>query len=639
MGIDLLAAERPQQITRNSHAHTDDTNTTFEITLSVSTIEATTKEHAKTINDFTTHTLVARASSTEFEALFRTRLYSTNIWSSGCSNDAYIGMTGVTLDFDHGFTIGEAQEIFQDFNYILHTSRTHGYAVDGGVPEDRFRVILPFAPSGLCYPAGSEARKVYSKLMDLYPQADKSCTNPGRKFFPSTRELDTPYVVEVNITGKYYSVDISDVPEDAIVANAKPYVWDGKLRPKAGLQKVLTNCPFVKWMSENIGNTSLRIREPLKYGLITNLAPFDGGREALHDILGRDWRKGKYNPDAVDRKIDNALHNGGPQKYATLCALGYPGDIPDWPASPAGWAYHVDTEGLVAKLKSLKGKARMDTLREHFAGDFQLMTYDRQMAWISRLAQDLGTDARLLSRMALEALQGSDLKGRELKDVLRGADGLYGSPEDAGKLIYRWFVANGGLVYRDRDHRGYWIWEGSVYELGNNQPFHTFIWRVAGLTHEGMDSRKIWAVLKAETDTQGVFLNAFTWIHTDVKKNHIYLHLNLDSEQILRISETGVNFVNNGANEQNVLLAPAAKMVPMSMVPLNASGYQQAIRDFDALVLANMACSRDNQLLYGSWALTYPLIDYVMMLPHLRCEGISSSGKTRGMELISYFIY
>jgi hypothetical protein len=52
-----------------------------------------------------------------------------------------------------------------------------------------------------------------------------------------------------------------------------------------------------------------------------------------------------------------------------------------------------------------------------------------------------------------------------------------------------------------------------------------------------------------------------------------------------------------------------------------------------------MACTRDNQLLYGSWALTYPLIDYVMTLPNMRCDGISESGKTRGTNLISFFVY
>ncbi len=633
---DLTAFNQTDNASNNG-AQIDDI--TFDITLSVSTKEVATKDEAKTINDFAVKSFTAYPGSPELNELFQTRLYSTNTWSSGCNNESYIGMTGVTLDFDHGFTVGEAQEAFADYNYILHTSRTHGYAVESGLAEDRFRVILPFAPSGLYHTTGVGARKVYSKMMDLYPQADKACTNPGRKFFPSTRELNTPFLFDVNVTGKYYSVDICDVQDEAVDGAAKAYVWDGKLRPNSGLQKVLTNCPFVKWMSDNIGNPKVHIREPLKYGLITNLAPFVGGGEAIHEILKRDWRMAKYDSDVVDSKIDNALQNGGPQKYTTLRALGWQGDIPDWPASPAGWAYHVDTESLVAKLKSLKGKARMDSLREHFAGDFQLLSHDRRIGLISKLAQDLGIDSKVLSQMALESLHSTDLSGRELKDVLRDADGLCGDPEDSGRLIYRWFIANGGLVYRDREHRGYWIWEGIVYELGNNQPFHTLMWKLAELTHEGIDSRKVWAVLKAETDTKGTFLKSFSWIHTNVGSDAVYLHLNLEDERILRIDPTSATMVENGSNADSVLLAPASKMSSATLVPLDSAGYQDALREYDSLVLRNLATSRNNQLLVGAWAMTYPLIDYVKTLPHLRCDGVSSSGKTRGMELISQFVY
>jgi hypothetical protein len=646
MRIDLQAIELPIHTTQINGVHADYINDStnddrFEVTLSVSTRTVETKEEAKKVLDFTQHTFVASHDSDELASLFQTRLYSTNTWSVGCNNEAYVGMTGVTLDFDHGFTIGEAQEAFAEWNYILHTSRTHGHSEDGMPADDRFRVILPFAPSGLYYTSGSDARKVYNKLMGLYPQADKSCRNPGRKFFPSTRELKTPFVLDVNVTGNYYSIDISNMPDDDDVKGsaAKPYKWDGKLRPKSGLLKVLANCPFVKWVSDHIGDPSYHIREPLKYALITNLARFHGGREAIHGILKRDWRKNKYNEGVVDSKITNALQNGGPQRYATIRELGWEGEVPDWPASPAGWAYYVDLDGVLSELKSVKGKKRMEALRIHFIEDFHLLAYQRAADWLTKLSQELQLGKEVLERMACDAISNADLEDRDLKDVLKGALGLGASPEDRGRIIYRWFISNGGLVYRDREHRGYWIWEGTVYELGNNQPFHTFVWRITGLTHEGIESRKIWAALKAETDTQGTYLNSFSWIHTDGNKNTIHVHLNSDVERILRINPAGVSLVENGSNSDSILLAPAPKMSPVTLVPLDSTGYSDALLEFDSLVLRNLATTRNNQLLVGCWAMTYPLMDYVKTLPHLRFDGVSSSGKTRGMELISQFIY
>jgi hypothetical protein len=106
------AVEEPLTATalQNNGAHIHDNNDTtnddrFEITLSVSTTTVSTKEQAKKETDFTQQTFVATPDSRDLESLFQTRLYSTNIWASGCCNDAYIGMTGVTLDFDHGITI------------------------------------------------------------------------------------------------------------------------------------------------------------------------------------------------------------------------------------------------------------------------------------------------------------------------------------------------------------------------------------------------------------------------------------------------------------------------------------------------------------------------------------------------------
>lgn len=317
----------------------------FDLTLSVSTVTVATKEEAKTVTDFTVQAFIAEPGSPELEQLVKTQLYSTNLWSSGCSNAAYIGMTGATLDFDHGFTIGEAQQAFADFNYILHTSRTHQYAADGAPGEDRFRMILPFEPGTTYFTSASDAAKVYYKLMTMYPKADSACTNPGRKFFPSTRELNTPFILDVNVTGKYFGVDISDVPKDIFGSRAE-HDWDGTLRPREELDRVVRFCPFVRWMIQNIDNPSIRIREPLKFALISNLCWFEGGREQIHDILRRDARPTKYDPDLVDAKIDWVLDNAGPHRYVTI-AQKEPQIAPLWgwktetdwrgPAAPAGW--------------------------------------------------------------------------------------------------------------------------------------------------------------------------------------------------------------------------------------------------------------------------------------------------------------
>lgn len=305
----------------------------FEITLSVSTKEARTKENAKKVNDFTTQTYTVFSESRDLTELFQTRLYSTNTWSSGCSNDAYVGMTGVTLDFDYGFTIGEAQTAFADYNYILHTSRTHQYGGDG-TPEDRFRVILPFEPGGLYFTTESEARRVYDKLMELYPHADKMCTNPGRKFFPSTRELDTPFQLDVHFTGEYFSIDISDVPDYAPRTRGL-YVPPTELNTREELDRMLKFDQFVPWCQAQAGKGLL---EPLWHAMISNLCRFTGGPEMIHETSAKDPVLGRYDFEATEDKIQHALESSGPIGYEEIVRRGYPGPVPKAPLSPAGWA-------------------------------------------------------------------------------------------------------------------------------------------------------------------------------------------------------------------------------------------------------------------------------------------------------------
>ena len=293
----------------------------------------------------------------------------------------------------------------------------------------------------------------------------------------------------------------------------------------------------------------------------------------------------------------------------------------------------------MAELKSLKGSQRDVALLVHFEEDFHFLPMGRQLSWLSELAQQLNIKLDVFQRMARATFNNRSYEGRDLKILLNQFATLGSSPEDKGKLIYEWFIKNDGKTYRDREHRTYWIWKGDVVETGNNQPFCTFMWKLSEITHEGTDSRKIWAVLKAESDSKGAFLKSFTWLHTDMNKNRIYMYPNTEDSNIVRIDPSGVVMVPNGANEDDVLLAPAPKMIPVTYSELDPAGYEQAWRDFDELVLRKMACKRKDQLLYGCWALCYPLIDYVMTLPHFRCEGDSQAGKTRAMELISYFVY
>jgi len=332
------SAELFQTVTpAKNGAHIEDliNDLKFELTLSVSKEKAYSKLQAGKITDYVDCTL-ASDNVDDLQELFSTRNYSTNLWNGPRLGSNYIGMTGVALDFDGGMKIEEAKTAFASFNYILHTSTSHNVDKDGLVAE-RFRVILPFAPGELRFTTAAECSKVYLKLQTLYPQMDAACSDAGRQFFPFSKEKGADFALYVNATDKYFDIAVSDVSDEAVAFVYEDREWDGVLRPKSELERILKYCPFIRWMDQHIDNPKTDLHEPLRFALISNLCWYEGGREEIHRILSRDCRRGKYTPELVDDKIDRNLEFYNPQTYARLVRLGWPGPAPQKPAGPAGW--------------------------------------------------------------------------------------------------------------------------------------------------------------------------------------------------------------------------------------------------------------------------------------------------------------
>jgi hypothetical protein len=329
-------------INANGHAgaYSNTNDHRFEITLSVSRDAVRSKAEGGKITAFETITINTRDED-KLRKILTGRNYSTNVWNGTCSNQNYIGMTGVILDFDGTLSIDDARDLFYGYHYIMHTSASHRVKQPVG---DRFRVILPFAPGALRFTTPEECKKVYRRLLNLYPQADAACVDPGRKYFPHTNELGAEFILDVNDCGQYFDIDVNGETEDE-VRDFEPRNWNGVLQPKSELDRVVKFCPFIRWMEAHIDDPTVHISEPLKFCYVSNLCWFDGGSERIHAMLSRDVRPEKYDRDVIEDKIER-VRQIGPHTYAKIADLskgnaelwGWPGDEWDGPASPAGWA-------------------------------------------------------------------------------------------------------------------------------------------------------------------------------------------------------------------------------------------------------------------------------------------------------------
>ena len=405
-----------------------------------------------------------------------------------------------------------------------------------------------------------------------------------------------------------------------------PAVSTGMQLNQTGLEQMVNKCPIVKRFEKDPS----WVQYNHWIGLASNYMVFKGGWDRFIEVSRRDIAR--FNSSGMDKLRSDLKRWKGPQSYKVFKEQGVEFELPvESPRAPAGWGSFMDTDDLA------KGGA--EALSQYFQKEFHSLQIHTQPSWIEKLSNKLKIPVSRLEAMAKSSFLDLDLSERNLIDLMNRAKSLELTSEEKGKMIYRWFTSNGGTAYHDREHCCYWVWKDHVYEISDNQPFKTLIWKEAELTHEGIESKKIWAVLKAETDNKGKELKSFTWLFTDCLTHTIYINPNNDDSKLIRITPGEVKTVSNGINEEKVLLAPAPKMQSFELLDLSEEDYREAWKKYENLILRNMACTRDDQLLYGCWVLCYPLIDYVKTLPHMRCEGVSSAGKTRAMDLIGHFVY
>ena len=184
----------------------------FNLQLSVSSQVPSDRKAAEKLTAFEVKDIAVLEPT--LRELFTTRLYSTNQWKDGkCKNVNFERMSGITVDVDMGVSITEARELFKEFNFIIHTSTSHQVDIPskGGI-QDRFRVILPFAPADYALIKTEQlAKATYATVMKKYPFVDGACADPGRKYFPYLIKPATLFDLYINDVGKYYAIDLTEV--------------------------------------------------------------------------------------------------------------------------------------------------------------------------------------------------------------------------------------------------------------------------------------------------------------------------------------------------------------------------------------------------------------------------------------------
>jgi hypothetical protein len=397
-----------------------------------------------------------------------------------------------------------------------------------------------------------------------------------------------------------------------------------------GLEKVIDNCPFIKYCIEKAATLS----EPLWYAMVSNLCRFAGGREKIHEI-SKPYHE--YSERETDDKIDHALLGSGPITYEKIKADGWPGSIPEWPKSPAGWGVHLDVAKKIEYFKSIGDPIlRVKSIENYIIEVVSKQDLLKRGIILKEIAKGCGLGISTLQGV-LDKFYGSQATdySRGLKDILW----QFESTLEKSHVAFDWFLNNGGKFYRDREHNCYLYYKDDIYRIDSNRPFKSLIFELADISESSSGGKIFFDGLANMAFEKGERMEAFSWQYTDMADNEIYLNLNNKNNDLIKITPGNLEIVKNGNNAKSVLLQDSSKILPIEYHQLSDGECQEAFAKLKELIFDNLACEPHNRYMYLSWALAYPLIGFFRTIPHMRFEGNSGSGKSRGMELLSYLIY
>ena len=402
-----------------------------------------------------------------------------------------------------------------------------------------------------------------------------------------------------------------------------------------GLDQVRNECSFMKHCEEH----AFELPEPLWYAWITNAARFIGGKEYIHAYSKK---YSGYCAIETDRKIAHALADTGPMTHEAIAKLGYKCDCPTKYRSPLSRATYIDITKEVARIKLLPdGDNKIQEIRKLISYWKNQLDTLEQSVYQEFIKKELGLKSAAFT-VEIGQFTSQEIDYTiDLRSLLATCRELDKSYEECGEVIYNWMLKHSIRFYKDREHIYYLFAERRLLTINKNDPqFESYFFGLTGTTTATKDGEVYVKVLQALAERDGRMISMDTWLHTDLTRGTIYFNLNNDRQELVKISVSGVNIIENGSNDEEIMLRESEKILPINYVPMQDDAtYKHGLGVIKSLVVDNLACKETDRVFCISWVIAGFFVEYVRTTPSLRLESDGTSGKSTGMELLSYPLY
>jgi DNA primase len=213
----------------------------------------------------------------------------------------------------------------------------------------------------------------------------------------------------------------------------------------------------------------------------------------------------------------------------------------------------------------------------------------------------------------------------------RGAD-----PIALAEIIYKFF-AHHGRFYYDSLNTVYLIYQNRTYEVSKNTAFNSLMLKMTRMIVSEAPGTQVWDALVHTAYLNGRRIDMGRWIHTDTDRDAIYYNLNSPNNVVLKLSRDGISEIQNGMNDDHVLLSSSHKVLPFHFLP--DVDVQEGMTLLKELVFDNLAISREQRFLVLAWMVSGFCPDWAPYQFIMKFEGYASSGKSTAAKLLTALAY
>jgi DNA primase len=292
-------------------------------------------------------------------------------------------------------------------------------------------------------------------------------------------------------------------------------------------------------------------------------------------------------------------------------------DYIDWEIAEIG-----KLDGLDKRLQALKG-------RKVFAALAEMLEVERLVK--SEKIEGLGFTNKAIAEQIEINHELTKALEIYLYDHKRESD-----PNYVAMLIFK-HLSKQGRFFRDSEHKTYLFYQHFIYEIGNNRPFNALLKRTTRLLPTKEPGRSVWESLASEAYNVGMKIDLASWIHTDRNTDTLFINLNGPNNTILKVHKDGIEEIQNGLNEDAVLLQSSRKIMPLNFLP--DADVREGMRTLKENIFDNLPCERENKYLVLCWLMSAFLLDFAPYMALMKFSGSTASGKTTAAKLLSLLLY